>query len=180
MNKLNHKFHIQNFKHSQGLGLIEILISILVLGVGALGVASMQITGLKYNTGAYARSQAALISSDMMDRMRANRQLANNPGSLDYEIPVLVNTTGRTIFPTDCYSTPCSGAEMASFDTWFFLRQIEDQLPFGRGQITIDDTGDQRLYQITIEWRNVANSQERDGFTPTDDELSRFTFSSTL
>lgn len=163
-------------KSQRGVGLLEILVSILVLGVGALGVATMQLTGLKYNTGSQARSQAIFLANDMMDRMRANRDVADNS-------PVY-NTQGFEAAgdapQIDCYVVNCSPQQLAEFDQFHFLTQVQTLLPFGLAEIqSIDDSG-VRAYLITLQWRNVANRQDREGFTPDDDELSEFTFVSAL
>jgi type IV pilus assembly protein PilV len=55
-----------------GFTLIEILIAVLVLAVGMLGLAGMQLAGMKSNYSAYLRSQATFAASDLIDRMRVN------------------------------------------------------------------------------------------------------------
>lgn len=55
-----------------GLGLIEILVAVLVLGIGILGVASTQVVSLQMNTQSQSRSQAVLLAEDILDRVRAN------------------------------------------------------------------------------------------------------------
>jgi type IV pilus assembly protein PilV len=59
-------------KQQSGLGLIEILITVLVLGIGILGVASTQVVSLQMNSQAQSRSQAVLLAEDILDRIRAN------------------------------------------------------------------------------------------------------------
>jgi type IV pilus assembly protein PilV len=60
------------FHKQGGLGLIEILVTVLVLGIGILGVASTQVVSLKMNAQSQSRSQAVLLADDMLDRIRAN------------------------------------------------------------------------------------------------------------
>ena len=55
-----------------GLGLIEILVTVLVLGIGILGVASTQVVSLQMNSQSQNRSQAVLLAEDILDRIRAN------------------------------------------------------------------------------------------------------------
>jgi len=163
-------------KSQRGVGLVEILVSILVLGVGALGVATMQLTGLKYNTGSQGRSQAILLANDMMDRMRANRNLANT--TVNYNTNGFEGAEGT---PPDCYNTSCTPGMLAEFDQWHFLNQVQTLLPFGLAQIEREVIGEQRIYRITLQWRNVANRQDRDGVTLNDvEEISRFAFTSVL
>ena len=55
-----------------GLGLIEILVTVLVLGIGILGVASTQVVSLQMSSQSQIRSQAVLLAEDILDRIRAN------------------------------------------------------------------------------------------------------------
>lgn len=56
-----------------GFSLIEVMVSLLLLSIGLLAIAGMQITGVKYTHEAYLRSVAATQLSNMMERLRANR-----------------------------------------------------------------------------------------------------------
>jgi len=62
----------------RGATLIEVLGAMLVLSIGLLGLAGMQMTALKSNQSAYYRSQATVLAYDIIDRMRANRTDALN------------------------------------------------------------------------------------------------------
>lgn len=55
-----------------GVSLVEVLISLLILGIGILGAAALQLNALKYTDSSTMNSQASFIAYDMMDRMRAN------------------------------------------------------------------------------------------------------------
>jgi type IV pilus assembly protein PilV len=56
----------------RGFSLIEVLVSIVVLSVGLLGAASLQIGGLRVSQSSFYRAQAAQFATDMADRLRAN------------------------------------------------------------------------------------------------------------
>ncbi|WP_426135266.1 type IV pilus modification protein PilV [Pseudomonas sp. PWP3-1b2] len=55
-----------------GMTLIEVLVSVLILAVGLLGAAVIQLNALKYTDSARMISQASFIAYDMLDRVRAN------------------------------------------------------------------------------------------------------------
>ncbi|MCK7545428.1 type IV pilus modification protein PilV [Marinobacter bryozoorum] len=55
-----------------GIALIEVLVSVLILGVGLLGIAAMQSVSSQMTNGAEQRTQAILLTYDMLDRIRAN------------------------------------------------------------------------------------------------------------
>jgi type IV pilus assembly protein PilV len=55
-----------------GMTLIEVLVSVLILAIGLLGAAAIQLNALRYTDSATMSSQASFIAYDMMDRIRAN------------------------------------------------------------------------------------------------------------
>jgi type IV pilus assembly protein PilV len=69
----------------RGMTLVEILVALVVISVGLLGVAALQLVSLRNSQGSYLRSQATALADDIIDRMRANRTVALAP-SHDYDI----------------------------------------------------------------------------------------------
>jgi type IV pilus assembly protein PilV len=63
---------------SRGFTLLEILVAMLVLAIGLLGVAAMQLRGLQYSHDAYLRSQISVLAYDIADRMRLNEANATD------------------------------------------------------------------------------------------------------
>lgn len=63
-------------KRQRGLSLLEILISVLVLSVGILGMATLQLQALKSNQSALTRTEATQYAYMITDMMRANRSAA--------------------------------------------------------------------------------------------------------
>jgi type IV pilus assembly protein PilV len=61
---------------SKGFSLIEVLVAVLVLAIGLLGVAALQINATRANQSAELRSQASMLAYFMLDAMRANREAA--------------------------------------------------------------------------------------------------------
>lgn len=78
---------------SAGFTLIEVLVAVLVLGMGLLGVAAMQSVSLQSNLGSMERSQAVIGSYSIFDAMRSNQAVANAGG---YNIPLTCNTPAVT------------------------------------------------------------------------------------
>ncbi|MFV0933760.1 type IV pilus modification protein PilV [Pseudomonas jessenii] len=56
----------------EGMTLVEVLVALVILGVGLLGAAALQLNALKYTDSARMTSQASFIAYDLMDRIRAN------------------------------------------------------------------------------------------------------------
>lgn len=57
----------------RGAGLIEVLISVLVLSVGLLGIASLQLRAIKNNHSSLGRSMAVIQTYSISDAMRVDR-----------------------------------------------------------------------------------------------------------
>lgn len=55
-----------------GMTLIEVLVAVLILAVGLLGAAVIQLNALKYTDSSRMTSQASFIAYDMLERIRAN------------------------------------------------------------------------------------------------------------
>jgi type IV pilus assembly protein PilV len=74
MKSLPSSFHSSGrARFQRGVTLLEVLITIVVLSIGLLGYAGLQTMSLKNNTSAFQRSQATLLTYDIVDRMRANK-----------------------------------------------------------------------------------------------------------
>jgi len=54
----------------QGFTLVEVLITIIILAMGVLGLAALQMAGMRTNHSAYLRTQATIAAADLIDRMR--------------------------------------------------------------------------------------------------------------
>lgn len=187
------KKNIQKIPHSHnqsGFSLIEVLVTVVVMAIGSLGIAALQIAGLNYSSGAYARTQAVLLSDDIINRMKINRVEALNEladgslgalGDSGYHSPTL----SSTFTPSEnCVTSTCTPDELAEYDRSAWLAEVGRTLPFGQGSISISDSTNadgliERLYTIRLQWRQVANStnESDDSYA---DELRDFSFKVTL
>ncbi len=69
--------HLLNKKHTfahrqRGVGIIEVLIALLVVSIGVLGMAGLQLTGLQHSAGTFNRAKALMYAENMATRMRGN------------------------------------------------------------------------------------------------------------
>ena len=172
-----------------GISLVEILVTVLILTVGSLGIASLQLAGLKYSSGSFARTQITILSDDIVNRLKANRNFALNrnvgPGAVldeegnlpafnagsPYEIAAF---TGEMVFDGDCLTVVCDDADLASFDLATWIGEVARTVPSGEGRITIVDRQspdgiDERQFVIEIRYRQVANNNNPEA---SDEELA--------
>ena len=67
---------VQMSDRQRGFTLLEVLIAVMLLAVGLLGLAGLQAVSLRNNHSAYLRSQATMLTYDIIDSMRTNRSAA--------------------------------------------------------------------------------------------------------
>lgn len=85
--------------HAQaGVGLIEVLIALVVLSLGMLGMAGLQMWSLKNNQGAMERGMAVMQTHTIVDAMRAARTTATGNGFNVGVTEAITNTENRTAF----------------------------------------------------------------------------------
>ena len=68
--------HRLGVRQQQGVTLIEVMVSVLILGIALLGIAAMQATALRNGQSSLERSQVVAYSYSAIEAMRANRQEA--------------------------------------------------------------------------------------------------------
>ncbi len=157
---------------NRGFSMIELLVAVLIMGIGVLGVSALQLVSLQNNRGALVQSEAVQLAYDMMDRIRANPEGAV-PGAA-YDGLALTDAPPGGV---DCVANNCSQAQMVTFDQALWkcsLGAFNDDatcvafrtndvlppataqpgLPGGDGSIAVDGAG---LVTISVTW------QEPDG-----------------
>jgi len=97
-------------RQQSGFSMIEVLVSILVIGVGLLGLSGLQIASMKGANNAHSRNVASLLAFDIAERMRGN-PLGVQGGFYDNNVDCNVNE--KQCRNKDTYCTP---QEAARFD----------------------------------------------------------------
>ena len=85
-------------KRQKGVGLIEVLVSMVVLSLCMLGMAALQKVSLRNNQSAQSRSMATIMSASITESMRANVTAAKGG---DYNIDTCSSTSSGTLADTD-------------------------------------------------------------------------------
>lgn len=123
-------------RKQQGLSLIESMVALLVISVGLLGIAALQVTSMKQNNSALHHSQAVWISYNIADRIRANYT----------EFDSYAGTNTSQTYSQDCMTGSCTAAQIVVSDQADWSTAIQN-LPGGLGTIT-QPTADQLLIRV--------------------------------
>jgi type IV pilus assembly protein PilV len=115
----------------KGFTLVEVLVALVVLSIGLLGVAALQMVGLRGNLSAASRSQASYLADDIIDRMRANYP--------DARAGLYNVGMGATL----------SGTTTAQLDVQAWVLDLQS-LPSGQGSVNLDPATN--IATITIQW----------------------------
>jgi len=152
----------------RGVGLIEILITVVLLSIGFLAAAQMQMQGMRFSQSAYFQSQAYFLTSDMIDRMRANLDGVED-GAYDNLV------TSASIASPNCDVVLCTPANLAQQDLfdWSsklysmegdpnFIPALPSSTPVSaRGSITPLGNG---VYTVRLEWSEIIDGSETASF----------------
>ena len=141
----------------KGTSLIEVMVTVVVLAISLIGIAGLQIFGVRYNHSAYLRSQSTMLAYDILDRMRANRAQAATTNAY------LMNFGDSISSPTtDCsnVSQTCSPFEIAQYDLSQWATAVAAVLPDGEAQIQIQDLPDRRVYTVSLKWRDRRDTND--------------------
>ena len=133
----------------RGDTMIEVLVTIIILAVGVLGTAALQVTTLKNLSTSHSAGVAAIIAEDFSERMRANPTAALADGYVHDRAP---------ISDTDCAANLCSMADIAKYDTETWWDQLTTVLPAGSAEVT-RDIGTS-TFVLTVRW-----DEDRSGST---------------
>jgi type IV pilus assembly protein PilV len=136
----------------RGVTLVESMIALLVISVGLLGIASLQITAMSQNTSSLNHSQATWYAYNMSDRIRANFGAYLGYNGID--------TAGG--YSGDCTTSACSTGQMITADAAEWETMVEN-LPGGRGRITLQNG----LLVVTVMWDDNGSGATGTGCVPT-------------
>ena len=103
----------------KGVGLIEILLAVVVLSIGFLAAARMQVEGMQANQVALFSSQANFMLRDISDRMRANPR-----GVEDGAYDNMSTMTNANLPNCITAQTACSPAQLAQADLYAWRSKL--------------------------------------------------------
>ena len=129
--------------YQSGVGLIEVLVTLLILSTSLLALGALQNRSLQFNQGAYIRSQANILAYDLMDRIRINLEELKDYNSAE---------AGPASSPI---SSPLVAADI---DSWRVA--VNRQLPDGKGGVSCVVATS--ICTVTISWHELNTGEEKD------------------
>lgn len=106
-------------KSQRGVGLMEVLVSLVILAIAVLGFAALQFRAIDAIQEANDRTVAMTLARDLAEKIRVNRtQLSkykseiNAPGNATTKNCIRADNSGASVTNTPM----CTRAEMATFD----------------------------------------------------------------
>lgn len=143
----------------RGAGLLEVLVTVVVLSVGILGIAGLQFQSKQLQHEAIQRTYAAMLSHDILERLRANA------GELPAAAVVVGGgTRGSEPTPNCIGSAVCTGFQLYQHDLWEWEQMMDGAAEVANGQslgglvaptgcITGPAGGGTGSYTVAIAWR---------------------------
>jgi type IV pilus assembly protein PilV len=148
--------HATRSSHAQtGMSLVEVLVTLVVMSIGLLGVAALQMTTLKSNQESYVRSQVAMLAADILDRMRSNQ---TGFAAGNYDMPD--DMTG--------FDQAGAGGTAAAADIAAWQATINRLLPGSDSDAAGRIVRDGRIVTITIRWREREEQGTARTYDPAD------------
>lgn len=146
------------------MGLIEVLVSLVVLGTGVLGLGVLLLGAMRDARSASFRTRALALEADLADRIRANPE-----GRTAYvfaageDPPSSQGCAARTGAP----ATPCSAQALAQDDLADWLARVQRELPGGPAGASAElsfesrDSPDLDRYVLRLQWRDLEERHTR-------------------
>jgi len=155
----------------RGVSLMEVLISLVVIAVGLLGMAGLQLRAQHAELEALQRSQALILLDDMVGRVQTNRRssTARCYAITDATAGAPFAGAGSSAFSCTAYGTTSTqAAAVADLNQWDALLDGAGEMLGGaggtavgamtgaRGCITYDSGTD--LYRVSVAWQGTTDT----------------------
>ena len=168
-------------KSQQGATLIEILVTMLVVAIGLLGAAGLQLAATRYQQTAQMRGQALMQAQFIIEKIRANSNAviaATPPNAASaYLAPQAYAAATLAALPADpgCgLATACTSAQAAVKDMRDWRASVQT-LPAGRGAvfpvIAAGGATDRTVRQVVVMWQEKQQNEVGTAANPDPDPV---------
>lgn len=123
-----------------GFTMVEVLVAVLLLGVGLVGALAMQAHAMRTRQESALQTEALQAAATLADRIRANA--AQSSSYLGFEFDAASAPDAATP-PAACSNAPCDAVALAQRELEEFRLQLAASLPSGRAIVCRDDSAAQ-------------------------------------
>ncbi len=124
--------------------MLESLIAVVVLSVGLIGMASLQISGLRFNRDAFLRSQVTVLIYEVIEQMRIDVDNA------------IDNAAYSAVYTEAADDVSCnSGDQSVSGTTNCWKVGLRERIPGGVLTITGPSGTDNNEFSVSMAWSDT-------------------------
>lgn len=124
-----------------GFTLLEVMVAVAVLSTALVGLAYLQVLGLRSGNSAYYRSQATVLAYDMGERVRASPASAAS-----YAVAMTA-------------TPPAADGSKATAAKIEWLSDLAKTLPQGKGGVGYSIAAGVETITITVQWSDNSQAQ---------------------
>lgn len=106
---------MKKINNQRGVGMVEVLISLIILAIGVLGYVALQLRAVDASSEALNRAQAITMMRSLTESIRANIKAQD---TYPEKVREYTNYSASTTAPTSCFNTPCTSVQLATFDAY--------------------------------------------------------------
>ena len=168
MKRIRHD--VRGVRRQQGFSFFEVLIAALVLGIGVLGFAALQVRALDTTGVSHFRAQAAIIAADLSERTRMATAAIPDVNDIvaiwdaNTAIPAALPTGANSCYSQQATAGGCTAQQLVAADVQE-MRFLSDQLlPGGNIDLRPCAVGS-GLTCVFVAWRGqqAADCEPGDG-----------------
>ena len=153
-------------RHQDGVTLIEVLISAVVVAVGLLGVFQLHIVAKRGSYESFQYTQAHALATDIVERMRVNPSQLSNYASRDYGVGGF-DAPAKSCINLTTEEGGCAASEMVQWDQhmWHQMLTGADEMMGARamggasgmrGCVTVNDAA----VEVVVTWRGMDDTAD--------------------
>lgn len=111
----------------RGVGLIEVLVTVLIIGTSILAISAMHVRSLQQTHSASLSTQANILAVDLLERVRMASQLA--PAPLTLPDQDAMDDLAELVLPTGTANLVCNAGRICTVTiTWSELTSDADRV----------------------------------------------------
>lgn len=137
-------------RSSGGFTLIEVMIALLVLGVGLLGFALLQTMNVRFTKSAQQRTVASNLAYEIIDIMRTQRSMGSYFNGITFD-------SFSSADPTTACARSADATASANIDRW--KCEVSTALPEGKAEVKLQADGS---LSVTIRWGDAHWAADQD------------------